>query len=103
MIRAFYQTSENEWATRHSSQSEVATSQILLCDFHGLHSHVPWPPLEGGDGEEREHGLSDVIEVEVGFGPLPLLDGGFGGVSLQVGDERAPVTATHLLRVTNSH
>ena len=35
-------------------------------------SHGPRPALEGGDDEEREHGLRHVVEVELVLLPQPL-------------------------------
>ncbi len=58
-----------------------------MCDSHG-------PALKRGDGEEREHGLRHVVEVEVVVGPLSIDDPGPRDVAVLVHDERTPTTAT---------
>jgi len=36
------------------------------------HAHSPWPSLEGHDSEERQHGVTNIVKVEVVSFPFSL-------------------------------
>ena len=50
---------------------------------------LPGPSLEGRHDEEREHGVENVVVVELAALPQPLLHDGLVDVPVLVGDELA--------------
>lgn len=37
------------------------------------HAHSPWPSLEGHHCKQRQHGVTNIVKIEVVSFPLPLL------------------------------
>ena len=50
-------------------------------------NNIPWPAFKGGDDEQREHTLDDVVIVEVVSDPFSILDSRLVDIILDEGDE----------------
>lgn len=58
----------------HASSSPTVRirAEHLLTRQLRCHAHLPWPAFEGHDCKQRQHGVTNIVEVEIVYFPLSL-------------------------------
>lgn len=44
---------------------------LLTCQLR-CHAHLPWPPFEGHDSKQRQHGVTNIVKIEIVSLPFSL-------------------------------
>lgn len=58
------------WAS--SSPTVRIRARPLLTRQLRCHAHLPWPAFEGHDCKQRQHGVTNIVEIEIASFPFPL-------------------------------